>query len=90
MGIELALITSGDMKVHGPYRAFVRYTAARLPVLVNGLLLTSHVIYGPMVSVGDSPLLEAQQGYFLTRLNFTSTVSVHPDTWATLMAGEVP
>lgn len=90
LAIEVALITAADMKVHGSYRAFVRYTAARLPVLVNGLLLMSHVIYGPMVSVGDSPLLQAQDGYYLTRLNYTSVVSVHPDTWATLMAGEVP
>lgn len=84
--LRVELLTGADIKIHSSYRAFLRDKISNMPALINGITLMNHVIYYPIRSLGTSPVLTPQAGYYKTVMNYALVVSIHQDAWALLTA----
>lgn len=83
VNINADLITDADMAVHKNFRALVRHTLSRLPVLLNPKLVY-HNLDGPMRPAGTTQILKPDEGTYITRLVYTCDVAILQSAWAEL------
>ena len=72
-------------QLHRECRALIRRTMFELPW--NGqipALMPNHVIYAPVGHMGTTPTPKPENGFWLTRMDWDLTISIHKDAWAKL------
>jgi hypothetical protein len=82
INILIAVLTEAGADAHNACLVFARGVMAQLPVFVNQLYITNHVIYEHMRHAGSAVLVQPQKDVYVTRLNYNTAISVHADAWA--------
>jgi len=83
VNINADLVTDADMDAHKNFRALIRHTFSRLPLLINPAM-SYHEIYGPMRPAGTSQIIKPDEGAYISRMSYSCDVSILKSAWAQL------